>query len=477
MRTVKLMGGVVLGSTALAAADAIGGGFQITELNGRAQGVRNAGAAAQADDLSTVWFNPAGLTRLEGQQIDATGHAFFGSFAFTDTGTMTPIGPGGGPPVPVQGDTTNDAGEFAFIPNFYYSYRLNDRTTLGLGVNSPYGLVTDYDDDWVGRYSAVRSELLNININPSIGYRLNEQWSIGAGVSVAYVDAELTNAVDVGTIVTTLLPGPAAALGLSPGTLQSDGFAELTGDDWGYGFNLGLLYEPSEATRLGVSFRSEIETTVEGELKTDLPELLVDSPLGVGLGLEESSKQGGKADLTLPATVNLGVYHRLNPRWTLLAGATWTRWSSFDELRIELEDGGEILQPEDWEDVWRYNIGFEYYHSAQWTFRAGYEYDETPIDGIANLTARIPDTDRQLFAFGGSYTPAKNLTIDFAYTRVEGKDYEIAEKEVITSQAGALIGDALPPALLDRLDGVGTVLTGDYEASADIFTVGLRYRF
>jgi len=477
MRTVKLLGGVVLGSTALAAANAFGGGFQITELNGRAQGVRNAGAAALAEDLSTVWFNPAGLTRLEGQQIDATGHAFDGSFEFKDTGTMTPIGPGGGPPVPVQGKTSNDAGEFALIPNFYYSYHLNDRTTLGVGMTSPYGLVTDYDDDWVGRYHAVRSELLNININPSIGYRINDQWSIGAGVNIAYVDAELTNAVDVGTIMTTLLPGPAGALGLSPGTLESDGFAKLTGDDWGYGFNLGVLYELTDATRFGASFRSEIETTVEGELETDLPDRLVNSPLGLALGLEETSKQGGKADLTLPATVNLGVYHRLSEQWTLLAGATWTRWSSFDELRIELEEGGEIVQPEDWDDVWRYNIGFEYHHSPLWTFRAGYEYDETPIDGIANLTARIPDTDRQFFALGGSYAPAKNLSIDFAYTRVSGKDYEINETEVITSQAGALIGDALPPNLSARLDGVGTVLRGDYEASADIFTIGLRYRF
>ena len=478
MRSSKLLGSVVLGGTALVVTEAGAGGFQITELSARAQGFRTAGAAAVAEDPSTVWFNPAGLTRLGGQQIDATGHAFYGSFKFRDRGTLTPVGPAGGAPVPVEGKTASDAGEFAFIPNLYYSYRLNEQTTLGVGFNSPYGLVTDYDDDWVGRYHALRSELLTININPGIGYRLNEQWSLGAGINIAYVDAELSNAVDVGTIATVLFPpGVAAAFGLSPGTLESDGFTKLTGDDWGYGYNLGLLYELSGVTRFGISYRSKIETTVEGTLQTSLPDRLVESPLGAGLGIESQSRIGGKADLTLPATFVLGAYHRLNDRWSLLAGATWTEWSDFDELRIELEDGREIVQPENWDDVWRYSLGVELRHSDRWTFRGGYEYDESPVGGIANNTARIPDADRQFLALGGSYTPSKQLSIDFAYTRIFTDDYRIAETEVITSQAGALIGDALPPAALAPLEGVGTTLEGEYSASADIFTVGLRYRF
>jgi long-chain fatty acid transport protein len=477
MHNATMVGPLLLAGGALMLAEAQAGGFQITELSARTQGLRTAGAAALADDAATVWFNPAGLARLPGKQLDASSHFFKGSFKFRDRGTLTAIGTGGNPPTPMEGQQVNDAGEFALIPNFYYTQQLNDQTTFGIGVNSPYGLVTDYDDDWVGRYHAVRSDLLTLNINPSVGYRVNERLSLGAGVNIAYVDAELSNAVDVGTIVTTLLPGPAAALGLNPGTLNSDGFTRLTGDDWGFGFNLGALYELSEATRLGVSYRSKLKTTVEGTLKTTLPDTLVDSAIGASLGLESTSKVGGEADLTLPATANLGLYHRLNERWALMAGATWTQWSSFDELRIKLDDGGQIVQPEDWKNVWRYNIGVEFEQSPQWTFRGGLEFDETPVSGVSNNTARIPDVDRKFLALGGSYKPAKQLSIDFAYTRIFASEYRIDEKEVITSQAGALIGDALPPAVLQRLDGVGTTLEGKYSASADIVTVGLRYRF
>ena len=421
------------------------GGFQVTELSPRLQGQRNAGAAASADTAATIHVNPAGLTYLPGQQAEIAAHVIIPKFDFDDSGSTNGIG---GQPI---GDTHEDGGEIAFVPNLYYSYQLSEQLTFGFGITAPYGLVTEYDKDWIGRYNAVKSDLLTLDFNPVLAYKINDQLSVGAGVSIQYIDVQLTNALDFGTIGFLL-----GAPGITPSTPAFDGFNDLKGDDISFGFNLGILYELSPVTRVGLAYRSEIEHTLDGDADITIPDAIT------ALTGQASARRGAKADATMPATATIGIYHQFSPQWAVLSGATWTDWSTFDELRIEFEDGGpDAVQPENWEDSWRVSVGVNYFYSPEWTLRAGVEFDETPVKN--ELTPRVPDEDRYWFAFGASYRHSDNLTFDFAYTFLYVPDYSIEDTEVTTA---GLTG--LP---------VGNTLDGEYEANAHILSAQLQWKF
>lgn len=454
------------------------GGFQVTELCAECSGSRIAGQAAKASGPATVWFNPAAMIGLDGRQLDVSAHYISGKFEFSNRDSRKALSvlslqppavatPGG----PAEGRQVDDGAKGAVVPNVYLTWKLDDDWSAGIGINTPYGLATKYDSNWVGRYHGVKSELTAININPSMAYRVNEWLSLGAGLNALYADAELTNAVDVGSIATAVLPGVAGAIGLAPASPGSDGFSKLTGNDWGWGWNVGALIRLNgNRTRIGASFRSRVETALDGTLKTELPAQLA----VIGAGSKIESK--GTADLDLPATINLGLVHDLNARWTVLAGAIWTGWSSFEDITVRLEDGGRIEQPEHWQDSWRYQLGLEYRASPRWTLRAGAEYDESPVRRRYN-TPRIPDADRRWLALGFTYRYSDSLDVDFAYSHIFVDDYRLSDTEVFTEQAGELLGEQLGIPVGDRLHGVGNVLDGGYDADADIVSLGVRYRF
>ncbi len=472
--------GVLTAGLVFSPSESLAGGFQISELCAECSGARIAGQAAKANGASTVWFNPAGMTKLEGRQIDASAHVIAGKFKFKNVNSRKAVGvddsvfpptavsPGG----PALGKQSSDGASPALVPNLYATWKLDERWAVGLGVNAPYGLVVEYDETWVGRYDSIKSDLFNVNINPSVAYQVTDWLSLGVGVNATYVDAELTNAVDFGSIVTALSPLLAGSLGMEPASFGSDGRGKLTGNDWGYGYNLGALFSFNEdRTRIGMSYRSQIDTTLDGELKTKLPTQLWDL-----VGTE--SKVDGKADLNLPATFNIGLSQDIGEQWTVLVGGMWTGWDSFSDITIKLEDGHEIVQPENWFDVWRVNVGAEYRYSPRWTFRAGYEYDNSPVKQAFNTT-RIPDEDRQWLALGFTYSYSDSVKVDFAYSHIFIDDYGVNIQEVITEQTGRIVGEGLglSDSILSRLDGIGNTTTGTYDSSADIFSLGIRYRF
>ncbi|MCP5421172.1 MAG: outer membrane protein transport protein [Gammaproteobacteria bacterium] len=423
------------------------GAFQVTELCGLCQGVRNAGQAAAADSGATVFFNPAGLTYRKGRQADISLHTLFGKFEFQDNQSTNAIG---GQPI---GRYSNDGAEPAFIPNLYYTQEINENLTFGVGLTTPYGLLTEYDKHWIGRYNAIKSELATTNINPSLGYKINDKLSVGAGLMLQYIEADLTSAVDFGAIGFLLgIPG------VTPSTPAFDGFNQLTGDDWGLGWNLGLLFEPQPGTRLGISYRSGVNLNLEGQARITVP----DSIASVVPGLS-SRRENATVDFTSPAILMLGAYHEINERWAIMAGAWWTDWSQFDEIRIKFKDGSpDAVQPENWHDSWRYQLGVSYQYSPQWTLRAGLEYDESPVNE-KDLTPRVPDSDRTWLAIGASYHYSPQFSLDFAYTHIFISDYDISDTEVTT---GAAVGAP-----------IGNTLDGTYDADANILSVGLRWSF
>jgi long-chain fatty acid transport protein len=393
-------------------------GFALIEQSVPSMGNAYAGGAASAEDATTIFFNPAGLTRLSGSQVIVAAHLVMPSAKFHNEGSTYVLQPRTG--VPLLGGNSADAGVTRAVPNFYASFRVSDRLAFGLGVGAPFGLKTEYNDDWVGRYHAINSELITININPAVGYKITDKLSVGAGINAMYAKAKLSNAIDFGTLdaVGAFRPFiPPGGLRLTP--QQSDGFAEVDGDDWAWGYNLGLLYQPIKSTRIGVSYRSRLRHTLEGDVDfSDVPAGLAPLPV---------FKDGGaKANLTLPETLSFSVFHEFNPEWMIMADVTWTNWSVFNELRIKFDNQAQpdSVTTTKWEDSYRYSLGVTY-KPGPWTFRVGLAYDETPIPNAERRTPRIPDGDRIWTAFGVGYRISTMFSLDVGYAHLFVDDPQI----------------------------------------------------
>ena len=426
---------------------ATAGGFQITEICAKCQGLRNAGAVATTSTASTVFFNPAGMTRLSGSHLEANLHVIIPKFKFDDENSTNAIG---GVPI---GKDNDDGGETAYVPSLFFTQEINERWAFGIGVNGPYGLLTEYSDNWIGRYNAVKSELISVNINPSIAYQLDEKFSIGFGFNAIYVDVELTNALDFGTLAFL-----AGVPGVTPSTPAFDGSQKLTGNDWGFGWNVGILYEHSPRTRFGIAFRPDIDTTLKGDSKIKGNDRLAQIDPAFG-----SRTLNAKADFTVPGTITFGFHHELTDRWAVMASAIWTHWSTFDELRVRLEEGlPDSVQPENWDNSMRWAIGTRYQLNDRWTLRAGFEFDESPVDN-RDRTPRIPDQDRYWFAFGAGYELSDAFSFDFAYTYIYIPDYSIKDTEVTTGAAAGV--------------PVGNTLDGQYEGNANIVSAQVTWKF
>jgi long-chain fatty acid transport protein len=388
------------------AASALASGFAIIEQSVRGLGNAFSGSAA-AEDASTIFFNPAGLTRLSGSSVNAAVYYISPSAIFQNQGSTIVTG------APLAGGNGGDGAANILVPNLYAAWDVSDRIKLGLGINSPFGLKTKYNDSWVGRYYAIDSELSTININPTLAAKLTDNLSVGAGINLQYADAKLTNAIDFGLI------GFSNRLPTRPQT--SDGFVELNGDDWSWGYNLGLLYEASQNTRIGLAFRSPITHNLEGDADFNVP------PAAARLtATGRFTDSDIKAKLKLPATVSLNAYQQISPRLAATADITWTGWSRFEELRVEFDNPLEPdnVQPENWHDAFRYALGVNYTLSNAWQLRAGVAYDESPADK-EYITARIRDSNRTWVAIGASYKASDSLSFDIGYAHLFVDDTEI----------------------------------------------------
>lgn len=375
-------------------------GFGLIEQGTKGLGNAYAGAAASAEDASTIYFNPAGMTRLSGAQMAAAGHVIMPSAKFSDSGSN--VGS-----TALTGDQGGDGGVTRFVPNFYLVQELSSGMKFGLGINAPFGLTSEYNSTWQGRYQAIKSDLQTVNINPSFAYKVNANLSLGAGVSAQYTKAELTNAVDLRRIAF--------------GTTQQDADAKasVTGKDWGYGFNVGLLYEVDRATRLGLAYRSQVAHTLKGNA-TFTP---TNATAGAILPLVQATgslvNTSATAKTTLPETISVGGVHEFNAAWAMMADATWTRWSRFRELRVHFGSAqSDAVTPEDWRDTWRYGLGTRWAPGGAWTYRAGVAYDVTPVPNGARRSARIPDNTRRWLALGGGYQASKAFSFDIGYAHI-----------------------------------------------------------
>ncbi|MBK1674489.1 aromatic hydrocarbon degradation protein [Ectothiorhodospira shaposhnikovii] len=379
-------------------------GFYIQEQSVSGLGRAFAGDAAIASDASTIFFNPAGMTYLSGPEVQAAVHLLVPN-ADARNRRSTAATPGTlGNPLPYEGGNGGNPYDPTPVPNFFYARPFNDQLWYGFGIAAPFGLANTYDKDFFARYDSTETELKVINFQPSIAYQVNEQFSVGFGLDIQYADATLKNAV----------PDPTRPGGPS---VDTDGEVSLEADSWDYGFNLGVMFQPTQDTRLGIHYRQGIKHTLDGKARITAPNFSSPNPLLPAPG--SVSSEGGEAALHLPDIVTLGVMHRLNDRWTLLGQYSWFKWSNFDEIRVKFDSARpDSITEQNYKNTWALSIGAEYRLDDRWTLRGGMQYDRTPTQDDYRTT-RTPDGDRTWFSFGASYQQGPHWGFDLAYTYID----------------------------------------------------------
>jgi long-chain fatty acid transport protein len=443
----------VAGITVTAGEQASASGFALVEQSVKQVGSAISGGAASAEDATTIFFNPAGMTRLSGNQAVVGGHFITPSSKFSGNATTNPMVGGAS----ISGGNGGDAGTSAFVPSLYYSHSLSEEMRIGLGIGAPFGLSTEYDSSWVGRYHAIKSEVTTVNFNPSAAYRVNNQLSLGAGLNIMHATAELTNAVDYSMACLgspLAAAGACTALGLNtPATATTDGTVAVEGDSWGYGFNLGVLYEVTEQTRIGAAYRSKVKQELEGTADFTAPDgVAVPAALNAVLADTDAT-----AEVELPASLSLSMTTQVAPKWEVMADITWTQWSSFEELRIEFDNPQkeDSVQPENWEDTYKFSVGLNYRQNESWRWRCGFAYDQTPIPDAQNRTPRIPGNDRKWIAAGFTYTASPAITVDFAMAHLFVSDTDINATD----------------------SSFGHNLSGSYESDVNILSAQANWQF
>ena len=419
-------------------------GFLINESSASGLGTAFAIGAAGADDASTMWSNAAGLARLRDRQAVGVLHLITPSMKFRNGASLAaagqPLGHPGG-----------DAGGLNVVPNLYLAMPIDARWSAGLGVSAPFGLVTEYDGGWIGRFQAIKSSIQTINLNPAVAWRPNGSFSFGFGLNAQYIDATFTNQVNYSAALLSAAAGKVDAATLNAiaqSTANLESSVKVTGTDWAWGWNAGVLWEANKDTRLGAHYRSPIRYRIGGNAEFVHPTPSVPGalqPLVNQLAAGVNSTLANTAigsQVKMPAIVNLSFFTRLSSRLDLMADAQWTQWSTIKDLTFVRADGS-VLQstPENFDDAWKVALGVNYRVDDRWMLRGGLARDRSPVRTTWR-TARLPDADRTWLAGGLQYRPDKAWTFDFAaaYIWVDKAEIFSSGHPPSTSAYGLLAG-------------------------------------
>lgn len=372
-------------------------GFQINEHSAAGLGRAFSGEGAMNDTAASAGRNAAALMMFDRPTLS------MGATYIDPNVDVRGTSPHG------QSLEANDIAPSAVVPNAHYVHPLNEKFALGLSLTSNYGLSTEYDDNYPAGSLAGTTHLTTGNLNANVAYRLNQHFSFGLGANAVYAKAKLTR--HLGEL--NKLPG----LGTFPSNTE---VAYLKGDAWAFGWNAGMLYEIDENNRFGLSYRSKVDIEFEGDFHNSLP-ALAGGTNGVNIP--------GKLDLTLPDVWEFSAYHKVDPKWAVHYGITYTGWHSFEELRGEGEDGKELFyKKEGFSNNIRLALGTTHYYSKDWTFRAGVAFDDSAARGESRSIS-IPDQDRFWLSVGTNYKLTPDASIDVGFAYMKGQKVKFTEKD------------------------------------------------
>lgn len=449
---ITRLSALALGITgALAFGQVHASGFLLKENSVKSMGSAFSGAAIDSTDAAVVVNNPATMTQFEGTTIQTDLTAVDINAEFT----------GGGQDItgrPLTGGNGGDAGDVAAVPALSLVHKFDNGLAVGAMVSAPFGLKTEYDPDWMGRYYAVESDVQIVNLTLSAAIDIvPDRLSIGAGLVYSHADVTLSKAVDFGSAL--FLQTPAALRAGLPAFARpqgSDGFASVQGDDTGMGYVLGVNFRPTDKLTLGLSYNSEIDYDLSGDVDWTVPSAARATFDGRGAA---ALFQDGKATakLTTPATTTVAASYAFTDSFKLMATYAETGWESLQEVRVNFANpDADSVEAFNWDTTRFMSLGGEFKLNDAWTLRAGYAYDETPTT-FATRTPRLPDEDRKWYSLGATWQFSEALEFNIAYTRIQPDEPKIG---IITPAAQG-----------------GQRLFGSYDSDVNLLGVSAQYSF
>ncbi len=426
-------------AVAIVSTQAWSAGFQLNEFSSSGLGRAYSGEGAIADDAGNVSRNPALITMFDRP-------TFSGGAVFVD------------PDVNVTGRSAigNNASQdniapTAWIPNLHFVAPINDQFGWGASVTSNYGLATEFNNNYAAGSMGGKTDLETLNLNLSGAYRLDSHWSFGLGFDAVYARAKVERyAGDLPQIIGAGLPGlvqsgrlsaqDAQQLAAQAGRISRDTqIAHLKGDEWGFGWNAGILYELDKNNRYALTYRSEIKVDFDGDYKSSLPAAL--NPINAALNLNLPYGTGGATtngslSLHLPEMWEVSGYNRVDPQWAIHYSLAYTSWSQFQELKATGNNGQTLFyKDESFKDAYRIALGTTYYMDDNWTFRAGIAFDDSPVPADKRSIS-IPDQDRLWLSTGATYAFNKDASVDVGVSYMHGQKVKFTEGPYTFSSEG-----------------------------------------
>ncbi len=448
---ILLAAGAALGLSAAAHA----GSFQLNEASAKSLARSNAGDASANKDASAVYYNPALLTHLKKTEflVGATDYKTrgeFSKFSATDAAGQPLTGGNGG-----NMGQHNRLGA-GVTPILSMAMPINDRTAFGFAVETPFGLTTTYDGTSVLRYQAQYTSISVNSLNPSVAYKVTDGLSIGFGLDFAKAEAKLTNQIDYGAVCYSQL-GPATCNGLGLTPQSHDGYFQLQGSDWGYGWNVGMAWQHN-GTTIGLTYRSRLFFNLSGTAEyKNAPALFT------ATGAFQNT--GVKAKLNLPDTIDLSATQQLGPAWSLSGTVRYVRWNSFNSLIVHYDNPNQptSVQAFDYKNTWFVGLGADWRLNQAWTLHGGIAYDESPVQthsvearGTINYREpRLPDGNRRWLSAGVTYNLTSDSSINFGWAHL-------------------FIGNHLP---MDHTGPSGSHVVGQWSVNADLFSIDYQVGF
>ncbi|HHX2498205.1 TPA: OmpP1/FadL family transporter [Neisseria subflava] len=400
-------------------------GYHFGTQSVNAQGTANA-AAAEAADASTIFYNPAGLSKLDSSQISVNANIVLPSIRYEADSATDFTG------IPVQGSKSGKITKTTVAPHVYGAYKASDDVTLGLGVYVPFGSATEYEKDSVLRHNINKLGLTTIAIEPVVAWKLNDRHSFGAGIIAQHTSAELRKYADWGIkqkAVAKASGKPDAAIAAA---IQADGHADVKGSDWGFGYQLAWMWDINDRARVGVNYRSKVSHTLEGTAEWAADGAAVkqawDSGAMAALGYVPNEKASVK--IVTPESLSVHGMYRATDKTNLFGDVTWTRHSRFNKAELVFENtkkvvngqsGRTVITP-NWRNTYKVAFGGSYQVTEPLQLRAGIAFDKSPVKSAEDRMNSLPDGNRIWFSVGAKYQLGKNHVIDAAYSHIHIND-------------------------------------------------------